>query len=88
MGAECGRFRSIFGTPRRSRLGEEAVGDEAVLLVLADGNEHLIALDNELGAGDGLRAAAAGGVRLAELVVGKLDTGDMAVQPGDAAGGL
>ncbi|OPZ46231.1 MAG: hypothetical protein BWY94_00791 [Actinobacteria bacterium ADurb.BinA094] len=45
--------------------------------VLADGGDDLVALDDELGALDRHRAAAAGGVRLAQLHALHLDAGDL-----------
>ena len=52
---------------------------------LADGGDDLVALDDELGALDGHRAAAAGGVGLAELHALHLDAGDLVVGVGDDA---
>ena len=52
---------------------------------LADGGDHLVALDDELGALDRHRAAAAGGVGLAELHALHLDAGDLAVVVDDDA---
>ena len=46
---------------------------------LGHGRDDRVRLDHELGAGDRHRRAAAGGVRLAELVADELDAGDVAV---------
>ena len=85
----CGLQRELVDADRAplGALDALVLAGAVELRVLADRGDDLVALDDELGALDGHRPAAAGGVGLAQFHALHLDAGDLLRVVGDDADG-
>ena len=84
-GSPVWNVQSSTSMVRHGALDALLVARAVELGVLADGDEDLVALDDELGALDRDGAPAPGGVRLAELHALHLDAGDLVLVVGHDA---